>query len=233
MKTTTRGLLVLTAILAGAGTDVGAQQDLQRRGAPAMEGRGQGIEAVMRLRERLELTEDQVSRLDALRRSSVERRNADQAAVAELRSQLQAGQIDRDAFAEQTRARREAVRESATAMREQVDAILTQAQKDELDQMRSRARAFAAGRASAMRGGPRRGAGGPAAGSRRPGAGFGPPPAMRGGQPGMRGDQPGMRGGRPGMRPRGPAGRPGEADAGRPNDAFEGPNAPPPAPRGS
>ncbi|MBM4183528.1 MAG: hypothetical protein FJ207_04785 [Gemmatimonadetes bacterium] len=54
---------------------------------------GQGIEAIIRARETLELTDAQIQQLDAIRREMVAQRTAEQAEMAELRSRLAAGQI--------------------------------------------------------------------------------------------------------------------------------------------
>jgi hypothetical protein len=106
-------------------------------GATALE--AQSAEAIMGARERLELTEQQVQQLDAIRREAVARRTAEMAEIAELRSQLQAGQIrqsDLMAVMEDQRDAREARTEERRAS---IDAILTEAQRESVQQMRRRA----------------------------------------------------------------------------------------------
>jgi hypothetical protein len=131
-----------------------------------------GVEAIIRMRERLELSEAQVADLDAIRRESVERRSTAAAELAELRSQLAAGLIERSdvmAFVEQ---RRDEDRQYATERQERVQALLDGAQLESVQQLRQRGRAFARGRTG----------------------------LRRGGRPGLRGRRPGVRGGRPDVR---------------------------------
>ena len=96
----------------------------------------QGVEGIMRARERLELSEDQVSQLDEIRRESVQRRTGEMAQLQELRSRLDAGQIRRSevmAFMEDRREERQALAEQ---QRERVEAVLTEAQLETLQEMR-------------------------------------------------------------------------------------------------
>jgi len=120
-----------------------------RRGARM---RAASPEMIMAMRDRLELTDEQIATLDELRQESVALRNSHRAAMAEMRSQLQAGQIRRG----EMMAFMEELRESAPAIaeqrRERIEAVLSQDQLEQLQQMRDRGRAFARGRASARRG---------------------------------------------------------------------------------
>ena len=100
MKMTTGGLLVLATLLATGATDLAAQQDRRGPQMRGLEGRqearqGGGGESIMRLRERLELTEDQMDQLDAIRRDNVQRRTADMAEMTEVQSQYAVGLIRR------------------------------------------------------------------------------------------------------------------------------------------
>jgi hypothetical protein len=138
-------------------------------------------------RERLELTEDQVSRLDALRSERVERRTLAAADMNELRSQLRAGTIERTEAMERMRTAREARAGQAEQDRAAIEALLNENQRATLEQLQSQRRAFEAGRRSALRGqarGPR--GGGEAWGPRRDGS----PQWQRG--PGERGVPPGV-----------------------------------------
>jgi len=224
MKKMTGGLLVLATLLVTGAGDLTAQQSRrgQQRQGPAavqgargaqvqgmrgrqMQGRGAdqgGVEAIMRMRERLELTDAQISELDGLRSQGVTRRNAQMATMAELRSRMAAGEIQRSEII----ATMEAQREGADGIREQhrarIDAILTEGQRESLQQMQRVGRAFQAGRAAgAARGGPagrgmraQRGSGGGQGIRARGPAGRGPGAGMRG--RGGQGDQrgPPMRG---------------------------------------
>jgi len=124
MKRIRGGAVVVGAIVALGAADVAAQ----------------GVEQVMRERERLELTEDQLTRLDELRRESVEQRTAGMTQLQELRSQLAAGQIRRSemmAFMEDRRDERQTLAEQR---REQIEAVLTEAQLETLQDLRRRNR---------------------------------------------------------------------------------------------
>lgn len=111
-----------------------------------------GVEMILRQRERLELSEDQVRQLDQIRQEAVARRTAHQAEMAELASKVRAGQMEASALREQMQARRDAATEIQTQQRDRVEALLTDAQKEKLQEWGGRARAFQMGRTSAMRG---------------------------------------------------------------------------------
>jgi len=74
---------------------------------------GMSPEALLRMREELGLTEQQVTRLEALRREGLAARRDQMAEMMELRSQLQAGQITREQVRERVQARAEARRSAA------------------------------------------------------------------------------------------------------------------------
>lgn len=114
--------------------------------------RGQGVEVIMRLRERLELSEDQIQQLDQIRQEAVQRRNAHQAEMDELRSRVRAGQMEATELRSMARQRQEAAQAIREAERERVEAILTEDQRASLESLRGQARAFQRGRQSAMRG---------------------------------------------------------------------------------
>ena len=111
------------------------------------------VEAIMAMRERLSLTDDQIGRLDDLRAESVERRSMAQAELAEMRSRLAAGQIQQSdlmAFIEDRRATSGDLREEE---RSRLEGVLDAEQLESLQELRIRGRSFAAGRSSARRGG--------------------------------------------------------------------------------
>ena len=178
MKRTKRGTGYALAVIALAPLATSAQQASARQAGPGRGGMA-GVEQVMRMRERLGLTEDQIRSLEELRNEAVQRRNAHQATMQELRSKVMAGEADRGQLRELARAHREQASVLQRQQRERIEQVLTEAQRDTLRQVVARARAFRMGRESAMRG-----------------------QGMRGG----RGMRPGMRGGRGGPAFRGPAG---------------------------
>jgi hypothetical protein len=120
----------MTGVLLGAGV-------LLALGTAPME--AQSVEAIMSARARLELTEQQVERLDAVRREAVAQRNADAAQIAELRSQLEAGQIRRSELMAAQEDLRDARQARAEQRRASIDAILTDEQREAVQQMRTRA----------------------------------------------------------------------------------------------
>lgn len=107
--------------------------------AGAMPVEGQGVEAIMRARERLELTDQQVQQLDAIRRDAVSQRTAEQAQIAELRSQLAAGQIRRSDLMAAMEDQQDAREGRAEQRQARIDAVLTETQRESVQQMRRRA----------------------------------------------------------------------------------------------
>ena len=172
MKRTTGAVIALSALVAISAIDIAAQDRVGARRAA----RGTpGVEAIMGMHERLALTEDQLGRLDAMRQESVQRRNTARAELAEVRSRFAAGQIERSEVMAFMEGRRDANQGVEERQRERLDAILTDAQVESLDEARGRARGFTRGRD-----GVRRGNGN----------------AFRVGRAGMGGARPGVRGGR-------------------------------------
>ena len=178
MKRMAKSVALLAALTMLAPLQMEGQQRGQRgRRGPADAMRAQGVEAIMRLREQLELNEGQIQQLDQIRQEAVQRRAAHQAEMEELHSQARAGQMEREALREAVEARQEVAEAIREQQRERIDAILSDAQREELEGMRGRARAFERGRRSAMRRGGSGAWGGQAfrgqRGFRGPG-GFGP-----------------------------------------------------------
>ncbi|MEK7380748.1 MAG: Spy/CpxP family protein refolding chaperone [Gemmatimonadota bacterium] len=140
----------------------------QRGRSPARA--GATPETAMRLRERLQLTDDQVAKLRAFREEDVAARRDIMNAQLELRSRFRAGEITPEAFREEVRAQREAIRLRNTERGDRVGGVLTDAQRGQLNQLREqRARQQLhqgqagghGGRMSPQAGrGPRRGLGG-------------------------------------------------------------------------
>ncbi len=129
----------------------------------------QGVERIMQAREELALTEDQVARLDAIRREIVAQRSAEGAEMAELRSQLAAGQIRRSQFIAAQEDRAAAAEGRVEERQARIDAVLTEVQRTQVEQMRARAERVRGRRQGGAPGGP--GGQGFAPGGR---GGFGP-----------------------------------------------------------
>lgn len=168
------GALALVALAVLGANDLSAQAEATQR-RPGPRG-GADAETIMAMRDRLELTEEQIAALDEIRSETVALRSSHRSAMAEMRSRFQAGEIERSelmAFMEDLRSSAPATREQR---RERIEAVLDEAQLETLSRIRAERRAFARGRASARRGGPAmRGGRGPAM---RDGRG----PAVRGGR---------------------------------------------------
>jgi hypothetical protein len=156
MKRTMGGVALLAALVALAPMQVEAQVGPrgQRAAGPAL--RGGGVEMILRQQERLELTDAQVKQLDQIRQEAVQRRTEHQAQMAELRSKVRSGLVKPDSLRAQAEARREVASAMQQAQRARVEGVLTDAQKEKLEQWAGQAQAFRMGRQSALRGGPGR-----------------------------------------------------------------------------
>lgn len=152
MKRMMSGAVVFTAVLALAPLHMAAQQGPRAQRAQAMGARGGGVEMILRQRQTLELTENQIKQLDQIRQEAVQRRTAHQAEMAELRSKVMAGDMEPAALQEQVEARRIAAQAIQKGQQERVQAVLTDAQKQKIQQWTAQARAFQRGRMSALRG---------------------------------------------------------------------------------
>ncbi|MDH5588426.1 MAG: hypothetical protein OEZ65_09215 [Gemmatimonadota bacterium] len=175
-------------LLALAPMSAAAQDAPPPRERAEMRGDGPGVEMILRMRERLELNEDQIVQLNRIREAAVARRAAHQAEMAELRSRVMAGEADREVLREAMEARREAARAVREDQRREIEAVLNEAQREKLTEMRERMQdrmrggAERPGRGHALRGprGGREMAGGPGAGRRTRGLGSGPGGGWRG-----------------------------------------------------
>lgn len=154
MKRTMAGAALLAAMVAFAPAKVDAQ--VGPRGArplgPAL--RGGGVELILSQRERLELTDAQVTKLDQIRQEALKRRTEHQAQMAELRSKVRSGQEDVSVLRKQVQARRQVADSMQQAQRAQVESVLNDAQKEKLQDWVGMGRAFRMGRQSALRAGP-------------------------------------------------------------------------------
>lgn len=147
-------LLMMSAVTVESAT---AQAAPERRRAV----RGSAVESIMSMRDRLELTDDQISALDRIRAERVQERSTLRAEMAEMRSRLQAGQIRQSEMMAFLEDRADARRDDAEERQAEIEAILDEAQIEMLDDLRTRTRAFVRGRASARGGRGVRGARGP------------------------------------------------------------------------
>jgi len=153
MKAMTSGAAVLAAMMAVAPLHLQAQRGPRMGQGPAVGPRGAGVEMILRQREQLQLTESQVNQLDQLREQAVQRRTAHQAEMTELRSKVMAGEMKPEELRQVMQARRDSAAAISTQQREKVMAILTDAQKQKVEEWQAQARGFRMGRMSAMRGG--------------------------------------------------------------------------------
>ena len=211
MNKKTLGTLVLAMLLGISALELNAQQNRGRRGPPnlrqgnAQQFRGPGVfgkpsfnrtppsgpEQIMRMRDRLQLTDEQINQLDDVRRENVQRRTATMAEMAELRSQVTAGQINRSDVISRLKGRREEGQAMAKPG-ELVMSILTDQQREILGEAKMRSPKARSGKTRGMRG-----RGGP--------AGFRGSKGGRSGRAGMRGRRGSPRGPRgPGTDHRGP-----------------------------
>ncbi len=136
MKTRTWTLVALTALL---GVVMAIPAEAQRgQGGLGMRARTGCAESALRLREGLELNDQQVSQLEALRTSCMERQQSHQAEALEMRSQLAAGQITVEDYRTAMEARRETASAAQDATRTRLEEILTEEQMTELTRSQAR-----------------------------------------------------------------------------------------------
>lgn len=200
MNKSTLGILALAMLLGVGALELNAQQNRGMRGPPnlrqgnAQQFRGprvfgnpgfnrappSGPEQIIRMGDRLQLTDEQINQLDDIRRENVQRRATAMAEIAELRSQATAGLINRSDMMSRLKARGEEGQATAKPG-ELVMSILTDQQRDILKEAKMRSLKVRSGKARGMRG-----RGGP--------AGFRDPKGGRPGRPSMRGRRGGPRG---------------------------------------
>lgn len=121
----------MAALLVGMATPAAAQQGF---GGPRFEGRGPGggVEAVLRQRESLKLSEAQVNQLESLRKEIVAQRQNEARDMIDLQSRIAAGQVEREEARKQMESRREELRNTMEQRRERLEKILTDAQREQL-----------------------------------------------------------------------------------------------------
>jgi len=99
----------------------------------------QSVEQILRSREELELTEQQVQQLDAIRREMVQERTREQAEMAELRSQLAAGLIRQSQMMAAREERMDGAQARAEQRRARIEGVLTEEQREEALTLRRQA----------------------------------------------------------------------------------------------
>jgi len=95
-------------------------------------------EAILRLRDELGLSEQQLQQLRTLRQQAVEERRAQMGEMMDLRSKLVAREITRDDFEKELTRIRDARRSKATTGRGAASQVLTEAQRTKLAEARLR-----------------------------------------------------------------------------------------------
>jgi hypothetical protein len=148
--------------------------EAQRRGA---RGRAPGasVEQALRLRDTLQLTDDQVAQLQALRQEAVADRQAAMEHFIDVRSRFRAGDMTSDELQEELASRREDARSRADGREERFSGTLTEGQLDQL--ATAHRRTFRMGRRGGWPGG---GRGFRDWGPAGPGQGYGPGRGWRG-----------------------------------------------------
>ena len=179
-----RVVLALGAVAVIGVGDLAAQEPAAPRGEGMH--RGPAPETILAFRHRLELTEDQVTAVEELRERMVSVRTSHRAAMAQLRSRFQAGEIDRAEMLGSMEAIRSGGPDFHQEMQDRIQAILDEDQLAALQELQADR--------DAMRG--RRGQMRPGRGMRGGDGVMGPGRAM------CRGDGPGAKRG-PGMGMRG------------------------------
>jgi hypothetical protein len=93
-------------------------------------------ERALHEREDLELTDDQVSRLDALRQEELERLATSEREMRDWTSRMRAGMLDEDSLRARMRQHRDAAEDAEDQARDRLEDILTEDQRDELQEKR-------------------------------------------------------------------------------------------------
>jgi len=127
-----RTLGVLSLALAMAAPGSGQDSTTRSLRTPP----GPSAETVLRLREKLELTDAQVAQLDALRREALATRQAHMAQMMELRSRQLAGELTPEECSAEMAKRRDQAREQMGARDDRVAGILTETQRTQLTELR-------------------------------------------------------------------------------------------------
>lgn len=107
--------------------------------APRIAGFGfVGVESVLRQKTELGLTDQQVAQLEAIRKEEVTRRQNESRDMIDFESRYQAGLIDRDAWRDEMERRSDTRTTAARAVRDRIEGILTEEQRERLQERRYR-----------------------------------------------------------------------------------------------
>jgi hypothetical protein len=107
--------------------------------APLAPGYGFGsVEAILREKDELKLTDQQVAQLETIRKEEVARRQAESREQIDLESRYQAGLLDRTAWRDEMEKRSDARTAAARSVRDRIEKLLTDEQRDQLDERRFR-----------------------------------------------------------------------------------------------
>ena len=130
------GALALSAPAAEAQRRGGFERG-PRMGAGSFRG-GPAVEGILRQRANLELSESQIESLNRLRLETLEERSALREQAARIRSDVGAGELDREDARDALHELRDEQHEASDRMREAIDSILTEEQQEKLSEQRVR-----------------------------------------------------------------------------------------------
>ena len=130
-KTITAMAIAVTTVLP---LSVANAQRAQRGTRGGM--RSAGAENLLRIRERLELSDEQIAQLQEIRGSALEQRKARAVELLDVQSRWRAGELERDEWRELMAQRRETNREQSALHREQISVILTNEQRERVASLR-------------------------------------------------------------------------------------------------
>ena len=108
--------------------------EAQRRGARGTP--GNGVERALRLGEEIGLSQEQRDQLEAMRVEILDERTRSMARLMELRSEVEAGMREPESIRQETQALRESGQASRGQLRERMESILTDEQREQLRDMR-------------------------------------------------------------------------------------------------
>ena len=115
------------------------QAEAQRRpGVGARTARTLSAEQILRSYERLELSAEQMTTLEAMQEEAIQRRRQGEDRLRELRSQLRADEITRDFIREEVRGAAQATRQFAEAQQDRLREVLTEGQLNQVTRARGR-----------------------------------------------------------------------------------------------
>ena len=148
--------MAAAALVLGLAAPLNAQQGSSGMRGPGMQNPrgGEGIEHLLQLRETLELTDDQIARLESLQGDFAEQREAHRAEAEEFRRQVRSGDLSPNEIEERRKTRRESMEQVRRAHRQMVEQLLTEEQRGKLEEIgQVRRRGMRAGARAGFRAG--------------------------------------------------------------------------------